>query len=142
MNLLTQLLWFLGVYLIVTALTPLFVPTTPWRAALVVVALLAACGLVDAARFFAGIPAVVGLLNFCDRGPCRRTSGRALARRPARVPRGVIALVAAGCVGLNLALIAHGPWPLSMVGMPGAEVSNMAPPTVVLALHPSCWSAS
>ncbi|MFN8149188.1 MAG: acyltransferase [Candidatus Nanopelagicales bacterium] len=136
MNLLTQLLWFLGVYLIVTALTPLFVPTTPARAGLVVVALLAACGLVDAARFFAGIPAVVGLLNFVIVWAVPAYLGTMRSHGVlARVPRSVIALVAVGCVGLNLALIAHGPWPLSMVGMPGAEVSNMAPPTVVLALH-------
>lgn len=136
MNLLTQLLWFLGVYLIVTALTPLFVPTTPVRAALVVVALLAACGLVDVARFFAGIPAVVGLLNFVIVWAVPAYLGSMRSHGVlARVPRWAIALVALSCVGANLVLIAHGPWPLSMVGMPGAEVSNMAPPTVALALH-------
>jgi hypothetical protein len=136
MNLLTQLLWFLGVYLIVTALTPLFVPTTPVRAALVVLALLAACGLVDVARFFAGIPAVVGLLNFVIVWTVPAYLGSMRSHGViARAPRWAIALVALACVGANLALIAHGPWPLSMVGMPGAEVSNMAPPTVVLALH-------
>ncbi|HET7899970.1 MAG TPA: acyltransferase family protein [Candidatus Nanopelagicales bacterium] len=136
MNLLTQLLWFLGVYLIVTALTPLFVPTTPLRAALVVVALLLACGTVDASRFFAGIPAVVGLLNFVIVWAVPAYLGSMRSHRVLdRVPRWVVGLVALVCVALNLVLIAHGPWPLSMVGMPGAEVSNMAPPTVVLALH-------
>ncbi len=136
MNLLTQLLWFLGVYLIVTALTPLFVPTTPGRAALVVVALLLACGLVDGARFFTGIPAVVGLLNFVLVWTVPAYLGSLRAHGVLdRVPRWMIGGVALGCVGLNLALISHGPWPLSMVGMPGAEVSNMAPPTIVLALH-------
>ena len=39
---------------------------------------------------------------------------------------------------LVLALTAFGPYPVSMVGMPGERVSNMAPPTVcILAL--TCW---
>jgi hypothetical protein len=136
MNLLTQLLWFLGVYLIVTALTPLFVPTTLLRSALVVVALLVACSAIDAGRFFAGIPAAVGLLNFVIVWAVPAYLGSMRSHRVLdRVPRWGIALVALACVALNLVLIAHGPWPLSMVGMPGAEVSNMAPPTVVLALH-------
>ena len=50
MVLTTQLLWFLGAYLLVTALTPLFVATTPARGAGVALALVVACGLVDAAR--------------------------------------------------------------------------------------------
>ena len=34
--------------------------------------------------------------------------------------------------GLAAALVAFGPYPGSMIGMPGAAVSNMAPPTVAL----------
>lgn len=34
-----------------------------------------------------------------------------------------------------LALVAYGPYPLSMVGMPGEKVSNMAPPTLALLAH-------
>ncbi|NEE39301.1 acyltransferase, partial [Streptomyces sp. SID7982] len=33
------------------------------------------------------------------------------------------------------ALVAFGPYPLSMVGMPGEKVSNMAPPTLALLAH-------
>ena len=32
-----------------------------------------------------------------------------------------------------------GQWPISLVGMPGDPVSNMAPPTVVLAIHCVNW---
>lgn len=136
MNLLTQLLWFLGVYLIVTALAPLFLPTTPLRAAAVVLLLLAGCGLVDGARFFAGAPAAVGLLNFVLVWTVPAYLGSLRSHGVLdRVPRWVIGAVALVCVAANLALISHGPWPLSLVGMPGAEVSNVAPPTVVLALH-------
>ncbi|MFC7582324.1 hypothetical protein ACFQWG_14155 [Schaalia naturae] len=43
-------------------------------------------------------------------------------------------LAAAGLAGAA-ALVALGPYPLSMVGMPGEEVSNMAPPTLALLCH-------
>jgi len=34
-----------------------------------------------------------------------------------------------------VALVVFGPYPLSMVGMPGEKVSNMAPPTLALLCH-------
>lgn len=43
-------------------------------------------------------------------------------------------LAGAGLVGAAL-LVAVGPYPLSMVGMPGEKVSNMAPPTLALLCH-------
>ncbi|NXY99878.1 acyltransferase, partial [Streptomyces sp. BR123] len=53
--------------------------------------------------------------------------GRARLLRPA-------VLAAAGLAGAAL-LVAYGPYPLSMVGMPGEKVSNMAPPTLALLCH-------
>ena len=38
---------------------------------------------------------------------------------------------AVGGLGTTAALVALGPYPASMIGMPGATVSNLAPPTVV-----------
>ena len=55
MVLVTQLLWFLGAYLLVTALTPLFRARTPAHGAAVATALVSACGLVDAARFVSDV---------------------------------------------------------------------------------------
>jgi hypothetical protein len=46
--------------------------------------------------------------------------------------RGALALSAAG-FGITALLVAFGPYPASMIGMPGAPVSNMSPPTVLLA---------
>lgn len=43
-------------------------------------------------------------------------------------------LAAAGLTGAVL-LVAYGPYPLSMVGMPGEKVSSMAPPTLALLAH-------
>jgi len=39
------------------------------------------------------------------------------------------------CLPVSIALVAWGPWPMSLVGIPGEAVSNMAPPSVVLLLH-------
>lgn len=136
MLLVTQLLWFLGAYLLVTALTPLSRPTTPGRAALVALGLLTACALVDAARFFWGFPEAVGLVNFvlvwtvpAYLGTLR-AQGIAARYRPWQLVAAILVAVAT-----NAVLIRQGPWPVSMVGMPGEPVSNMAPPTVVLAIH-------
>ncbi len=136
MLLVTQLLWFLGAYLLVTALTPLSRVTTPGRAALVTLGLIAACGLVDAARFLWGLPDAIGLVNFvlvwtvpAYLGTLR-AHGIAARYRPWQV-----VVVIGVALGTNAFLIRQGPWPVSMVGMPGEPVSNMAPPTVVLAIH-------
>jgi hypothetical protein len=44
-------------------------------------------------------------------------------------------VVAALFAAVNVAAVAFGPYPLSLVGMPGEDVSNMAPPTLLLAGH-------
>lgn len=64
MLLTTQLLWFLGSYILVTALTPIFKPTTLSQGVIRTLALLVTCGLVDVLRFFQGFPNAVGLANF------------------------------------------------------------------------------
>lgn len=136
MLLVTQLLWFLGAYLLVTALTPLFRAASPARSALVALGLIGACGLVDAARFLWGAPEAIGLVNFvlvwtvpAYLGTLR-AHGTAARYRPWQV-----LVVVGAAVVTNAVLIREGPWPVSLVGMPGEPVSNMAPPTVVLAIH-------
>jgi fucose 4-O-acetylase-like acetyltransferase len=136
MLLTTQLLWFLGVYLVVTALAPLFRPTTPIGGAAVVAGLVLASGAVDVLRFYAGAPEAVGLVNFVLVWAIPAYLGSMRARGTlAVVPRWVLAAVAVVALAAEALLIREGVWPVSMVGMPGEPVSNMAPPTVVLALH-------
>lgn len=126
-----QPLWFLGVYVLLAALTPLLRGLLraggAWTVAVVVVAPFA----VDALRFGAGwnwigpvnvilawaVPYVIGMA-YAD----RRASGRALPRGP------VLAGLLAGSVGAAV-LVAAGPYPLSLIGMPGDAISNLAPPT-------------
>jgi fucose 4-O-acetylase-like acetyltransferase len=125
----TQLLWFVGVYLGVAALAP---ATHAWHRrspALAVVLLVAGAGVVDLVRFGTG-QTLVGTLNFAlvwlalhQLGYCWKDG--MLTRRVAGV------MVGLGASGLLVA-VTVGPYPVSMVGVPGEAVSNMAPPTVAL----------
>ncbi|WP_407316990.1 acyltransferase family protein [Isoptericola halotolerans] len=134
-----QPLWFLGVWLVLLACAPLLVLAWRrwrWAAAAVVVALPLG---VDALRFGAGldgaawttvvlawaVPFGAGAAYATDRRDGRRTGPRA---------RALVGAALAALAGAAL-LIAVGPYPASLVGMPGAQVSNLAPPTAPVVLH-------
>ncbi|WP_128977217.1 acyltransferase family protein [Streptomyces roseicoloratus] len=130
LRLVTQPLWFIGVYLAMVAFTPPLLRLHGrygWGA---FAALAAGAVAVDVLRFAAGVP-YVEFLNFAlvwlavHQLGFLRADG--MIRRPAL-------LAGAGLLGAA-ALVAFGPYPLSMVGMPGEEVSNMAPPTLALLCH-------
>ncbi|PXY32568.1 acyltransferase family protein [Prauserella muralis] len=126
-----QLLWFLAVYLLTVLAAPLMAAAHRRFGVRVPLALACAAALVDIARF-EGL-GVLGYANavfvwlavhqlgfyYAD-GTLRRLSRRA-----------ALGLSAAGfaCTAL---LVAAGPYAASMIGMPGAEVSNMSPPTLCL----------
>ncbi|MFE4638282.1 acyltransferase [Streptomyces sp. NPDC056773] len=131
-RLVTQPLWFIGIYLAMVALTPPLLrlhERCGWAA---FGALAAAAAAVDLLRFAGGVP-YAEFLNFAfvwlavHQLGFLRADGR--IRRPA-----ALGLAAAGLAGAVL-LVAYGPYPLSMVGMPGEKVSNMAPPTLALLAH-------
>lgn len=130
LRLVTQPLWFIGIYLAMVALTPPLLRLHErygWGA---FAGLVGAAVLVDVLRFAADVP-FVEFLNFAfvwlavHQLGFLRADG--MIRRPAL-------LAGAGLVGAT-ALVALGPYPLSMVGMPGEKVSNMAPPTLALLCH-------
>ncbi|WP_432096611.1 acyltransferase family protein [Streptomyces sp. bgisy100] len=134
-RLVAQPLWFIGIYLAMVAFTPPLLRLHDrygWGAA---AGLGAAAAAVDVARFAFGVP-YVEFLNFAfvwlavHQLGFLRADGR-LAASGLRVPA---ALAGAGLAGA-VALVAFGPYPLSMVGMPGEKVSNMAPPTLALLCH-------
>ncbi|MFD3457383.1 acyltransferase [Streptomyces sp. NPDC058691] len=129
-RLVAQPLWFIGVYLGMVAFTPLLLRLHDrygWGA---FAALCGAAAAVDVLRFAAGVP-FVPFLNFAfvwlavHQLGFLRADGR--LRRPAAM--------AAGGLAAAVALVALGPYPLSMVGMPGERISNMAPPTLALLCH-------
>mgnify|MGYP001566512279 CR=1 FL=1 len=136
MFLTTQLLWFLGSYILVTALTPIFHSATSDKGALVTFALLLGCGLVDALRLFAGWPAAIGLVNFILVWSIPAYLGSLRARGTlAQYSRTFLIAVVSMDLIVNALLIRFGPWPISLVGMPGEPITNMAPPSIVLAIH-------
>ncbi len=127
----TQLLWFLGVYLFVIA-------TTRWQIRLAeigfpaVVALLAIIALIDVGRFH--VTGGIAVANFLLVWFMAATFGLVVRDHVGRGTRGFVC-TALGALSLNVALVALLPYPISMIGMPGEPISNMAPPTLVLALH-------
>ncbi|MEU9802692.1 acyltransferase [Streptomyces sp. NPDC051000] len=130
LRLVTQPLWFIGIHLAMVAGTPPLLKLHErhgWAAFAVLVG--AAAG-TDVLRFALGVP-YVEFLNFAFVWLAVHQLG--FLRADGRLTRPAV-LAAAGLAGAAL-LVAYGPYPLSMVGMPGEKVSNMAPPTLALLCH-------
>jgi peptidoglycan/LPS O-acetylase OafA/YrhL len=112
-------LWFLLVFAALTALTPLLARLNPlWPVAVV--------GLVDVLRFGFDVDSDIGFVNVLAGWMVPFCLGIAWARG-VRVP--ALGLFAGGALA-TAALIFWGPYPASMVGVPGAEISNLNPPTL------------
>jgi hypothetical protein len=131
-DLVGRLLWFLAAYLVLVVLTPVLLRARDrWRGAEVAVLALGAVG-VDVVRFgwldgaawlgYANVLLVWGAVYQVGvhYGGGRRWAGRRCA-----------AVAAAGLLATVVA-VATGPYPASMIGMPGEPLSNMNPPTAVL----------
>ncbi|MET7971720.1 acyltransferase [Streptomyces mirabilis] len=130
LRLVAQPLWFIGIYLAMVAFTPPLLRLHErygWGA---FGGLVAAAGLVDLLRFGFGVP-YVEFLNFAFVWLAVHQLGFLRADGKLRRP---YLLAGAGLAGVVL-LVAYGPYPLSMVGMPGEKISNMAPPTFALLCH-------
>lgn len=128
-------LWFLAVYISLTAIAPL---THAWwrlHGSLSIVILAAAAIAVDLARFAFDVPGI-GWVNFLfvwagvhqigywwstrdDAGGVTGRTGWA---------------VAGGALAVLIAVTWTGWYPVAMVGVPGAEVTNMTPPTFAMML--------
>ncbi|WP_327091594.1 acyltransferase [Nonomuraea sp. NBC_01738] len=122
-----QLLWFLAVYLIAVAATPLLTRLHGrygWRVPAV---LAAGAVVVDGLRFGTGVESL-GYVNIVCVWLAVHQLGFFYAEGRLRRP----ALLALGGFGAAALLVAFGPYPGSMIGLPGAEVSNMAPPTLAM----------
>ncbi|MEU3704977.1 acyltransferase [Streptomyces anulatus] len=130
LRMVTQPLWFIGIYLAMVAFTPPLLKLHErygWGA---FAGLAGAAVAVDVMRFAAGVP-YVEFLNFAFVWLAVHQLG--FLRADGRIRRPAL-LAGAGLVTAG-ALVAFGPYPLSMVGMPGEKVSNMAPPTLALLCH-------
>ncbi|SEG91314.1 Acyltransferase family protein [Nonomuraea solani] len=122
-----QLLWFLAVYLIAVTVMPYAHRLHERYGLLVPAALAAGAVLTDVARFSTGFDAV-GYLNIVFVWLAVHQLGFFYAEGRLRLPWAMLA----GGFGVGALLVAYGPYPGSMIGLPGAEVSNMAPPTLAM----------
>ncbi|ASO21418.1 peptidoglycan/LPS O-acetylase OafA/YrhL [Actinoalloteichus hoggarensis] len=129
-------LWFLGVLLLLLAGTPLMrrLDDRFGAAAALLPAALALSGEAVAAISDSGLAQAVGLTTAVTVWwvPWQLGTASAAGRRPGRLAGA--ALIMVGVLGMIAAVTAFG-YPAPAVGVPGAERSNLAPPSpVVLAL--------
>jgi surface polysaccharide O-acyltransferase-like enzyme len=127
------LLWFLGVYLVVLAFIPVLTRLCSGRAvALVVASLLAITAAVDGIRVALGTP-VSGAANFLTVWLIPVVIGVAYARRLIG-PRAALA-VAALAFAAQVVLAMTGGYEVALVVTGVERMSNVSPPTLLLALH-------
>jgi peptidoglycan/LPS O-acetylase OafA/YrhL len=115
-------LWFLVVFAALTAATPLLLRLNPlWPVAVVLH--------VDLLRFGLGAPAWLGWVNVVAGWLVPYTLGAAWTRGELERPRAGWILLTGGAAVMAV-LIAWAGYPASMVGVPGAAISNLNPPTL------------
>lgn len=129
-------LWFIAVYVVITALAPV---TYRWWASVRLRSFIVLCAIaiiVDALRFTFDMPGV-GWLNFLFVWAAVHQLGywwasREMDGRGISVSTGLI--VAGVSLTALIILTAIGWYPVAMVGVPGSELTNMTPPTFAIAL--------
>ncbi|MFD5005579.1 acyltransferase [Streptomyces mutabilis] len=115
-------LWFLLVFAALTAATPLLTRLHPLWPLVVVLH-------VDLLRFGLGAPSWLGWINLAAGWLVPYTLGAAWTRGELDRRRAGVLLLTGG-TAVTAALVAWAGYPASMVGVPGAEVSNLNPPTL------------
>jgi hypothetical protein len=124
-------LWFLGVFTVLTALTPLAVALVrrlgAWAAAIP----LAVVAATDLVRFGLGGPSWVGWINVVAGWLVPYLLGIAWARGSFRGHK-VPAAMFIGGAAATAALVLWAGYPASMVGVNGAKISNLNPPTLAV----------
>lgn len=127
------LLWFLGVYLVVLGFVPALTRLATSRTvAALIAALLAAAAINDKIRLTVGVPEA-GAANFVIVWLIPVVIGVAYARRLISPSAALITAAAAFSAQVVLAL--GNTYQVSLVVTGTAEMSNVSPPTLLLALH-------
>jgi hypothetical protein len=134
-----QPLWFIGIYLAVVLLAPAMLRLHRRWGGRVLIVLAAATALIDVARLAWDAPDVIGYLNFAFVWLAVHQCGFFYADGSAlRGGRRLAASFAVGGLAGTATLVLWGPYPVSMVTLPGDTVSNMTPPSLAL-LTLSMW---
>lgn len=122
--------WFLAVYLLVTALVPL--SHAAWRKFGLgsFWALVAGAVVIDALTLRFGVP-YVNFLNFLFVWLAVHQLGYAWNAGHFARP-GTALLWGLGGLAVLLMLVKFGPYPVAMIGVPGSDLSNSMPPTLAL----------
>jgi fucose 4-O-acetylase-like acetyltransferase len=127
-----QPLWFVGVYLIVSALAPPMRDLHASHRARILAGLVVLAVMVDLARFAFDLPAV-GWLNVVFVWLFAQQLGFFYADGAlTRLSRARLTGIGVAALGALVALTTFGPYPSSMVGLSEDRISNMAPPTLCL----------
>jgi len=124
-------LWFLGVFVVLTALTPLTVAMVRRLGVLAAAIPMVIVAAADAVRFDLGGPSWVGWINVVAGWMVPYLLGIAWARGAFPGRRGP-ALLLAGGAAATAALVLFAGYPASMVGVNGAHISNLNPPTLAV----------
>ncbi len=122
-------LWFLAVYLVVVSLTPSAIAAHRRWGLLVPAVLAVGVAVVDAASMAGHVP-YLGWLNYLLCWGALYQLGIAWRNGLLAGPRSVW-LAAGSSVALAL-LIGLGPYPVSMIGVPGQSVQNTEPPSLAM----------
>jgi fucose 4-O-acetylase-like acetyltransferase len=122
-------LWFLAVYLVVVSLTPIAVAAQRRWGLLVPAGLAVGVAAVDGAAVGAHVP-YVGWLNYLLCWGLLYQLGIAWHGGLLAGHRAV--LLAAGSAAALALLILQGPYPVSMIGVPGQPVQNTEPPSLAM----------
>lgn len=131
--LVVQPLWFIGVYLVCTALTPLVLALDRRLGTAAVLVPLIVVAAVDMLRYgpwAADMPGWIGLINIVPGWWFAYQLGAAWAR--GRVGRRLAWALMAGGVALFTLLIVRLGYPASLVGVPGVARSNANPPSLLV----------
>ncbi len=123
-------LWFLAVYVVVIAVAPAMLRLHERYGLVVPLALAGAAAVIDA-LVRAGVP-LVGWANFALVWLVPQQLGFAWVDGRLTRRRATAGVVAALGLGALVVLTTVGPYPVSMVGVPGAASTNNSPPTVAL----------
>jgi fucose 4-O-acetylase-like acetyltransferase len=122
-------LWFLAVYLVVASLTPIAIAAQRRWGLLVPAALAIGVAAVDAASYAGHIP-YLGWLNYLLCWAALYQLGIAWQKGLLAGARAVV--LAVGSSGALALLLWLGPYPVSMIGVPGQAVQNTEPPSLAM----------